>query len=541
MYFVVHHLIQTSRSSNTTGHMSRSIFVMMLVIHTASASVCSICPENTISEPGSYSIAACQCKAGLYGHNGGPCEQCDAGKYKTAAGPQSCTSCPLNTVSPPGSVVCQCQPGWYGPDGGPCKQCDAGTYKTTAGPQSCTSCPLNTVSPPGSVVCHCQSGWYGPDGGPCKQCDAGTYKTTAGPQTCTSCPLNAVSQPGSIVCQCQSGWYGPDGGPCKQCDAGTYKTTAGPQTCTSCPDNSGGSPAGSSRVTQCVMCAVGQSSAMVSNAAPCTEQNTIHRGDYRGMDCNMYKYIPSWGGSRCWVHGNCNACPCSCRSEQNWHCPEPYPPVVETFREVCTTCPPGHRGDGLACTMCALGTFSTSPVSDVCIVGAGNVCPVSRSLACSGRCKSCTPHTDTHSATIMLTDGPGKYDIMVACTYLVTSNYIVTLQFDSFATEQDSDFVTISRCTTASCTNKEQLLYTSGGTDLSAVYASDVTHPFLQLVFNSDGGGVEEGWIAKWNLGLPTPMCTEINCMPGQYQLPNNQSQRANSCANCPIGKSKPN
>ena len=57
----------------------------------------------------------------------------------------------------------------------------------------------------------------------------------------------------------------------------------------------------------------------------------------------------------------CEGCKCSCGA--NYRCPA-RTPAADT--EVCTTCPDGHRGDGLTCTLCTSGTFSTVPVSGSC-------------------------------------------------------------------------------------------------------------------------------------------------------------------------------
>ena len=227
--------------------MLRSNFVMMLVVHTASARVCSICPENTTSEPGSYNLDACQCKPGWYGPNGGLCVQCDAGKYKTAAGSHICTPCPDDHISESGSFsprACQCTAGYYQFYEGYCAPCGYDMYKPEVGPQSCTDCPLNTVSQPTSIVCQCMPGWYGPDGGPCTQCNAGTYKTASGSQICTPCPDNSGGSPvGSSrisQCVCNPGTHGRNGvrpydlgymsPPCTICLADTYVEAGGMQT-----------------------------------------------------------------------------------------------------------------------------------------------------------------------------------------------------------------------------------------------------------------------------------------------------------------------
>ena len=81
--------------------MLRSILAMMAVVCIVGAQECSVCPLNTISEPGSYDVTACHCKTGWCGPNGGPCEQCDIGKYETVALPHISTPCPSTSGGSP--------------------------------------------------------------------------------------------------------------------------------------------------------------------------------------------------------------------------------------------------------------------------------------------------------------------------------------------------------------------------------------------------------------------------------------------------------
>jgi hypothetical protein len=80
------------------------------------------------------------------------CQPCDAGQYSTTVGADSitaCQACPLNSNAPAASnelIDCLCDAGFSGPNGGPCTQCDVGKYKASAGPDDCTDCESGKYS-----------------------------------------------------------------------------------------------------------------------------------------------------------------------------------------------------------------------------------------------------------------------------------------------------------------------------------------------------------------------------------------------------------
>jgi hypothetical protein len=238
---------------------------------------CTDCPTNSNSPARLSSVkgTSCTCNAGSTGPNGGPCEPCVAGKYKTLTGTATCTNCGAGTYSSAGSTACM--------------GCGAGTYSAAVGATAswrCSPCPSNSISPVGSSAltsCTCSTGSTGPNGGLCAPCAAGKYKELTGTVTCTpcgagtysaavgataiskcsACPPNSNSPAGSAAftsCTCNTGSTGPNGGPCAvsnaACVAGKYKTltgtaTASPSsTCIACPPNSN-SPAGSESLTSC--------------------------------------------------------------------------------------------------------------------------------------------------------------------------------------------------------------------------------------------------------------------------------------------------
>ena len=155
-------------------------------------------------------------------------------------------------------------------------------------------------------------------------------------------------------------------------------------------------------------------------------------------------------------------------------------------------------------------------------------CAITRSLTCSGSC-ACTATTSENSGVI--TDGPGSYANFMSCTYLFTSNAIVSIQFTSFAIESVYDWVNIDICTTAACTSTSRLLRASGSTSLASVYSTIPSYPFVRVQFTSDDSIVGVGWSANWAV-TGTPPCGVV-CLSGQYMS-------SNSCLNCLALSSSP-
>ena len=243
-----------------------------------------VCPDEATPSP---TDDKSQCGAGATGPDGGPCDDCQAGKYKSttgtepciscpagkfstdvgATGVSSCTICPANSHSPIGSETagdCSCNSGATGPHGGPCAACGTGKYKTAAGSDACTDCAADSDSPAGSTAstsCTCNAGFTGPDGEACAACAAGKFKTEAGPGECENCGVNTYSGAVAISSQsmckpCPAGSSSEAGstaqsdcregcppgqtgevGSCIDCAAGTFKETVGSGSCLTCPDN----------------------------------------------------------------------------------------------------------------------------------------------------------------------------------------------------------------------------------------------------------------------------------------------------------------
>jgi hypothetical protein len=265
--------------------------------------VCLNCPANSYSSSSGSDLTECLCNTGFTGPNGGPCNQCASGKYKSITGSAACTDCD------PGDVSNSAFTG--------CDACTAGKYESS---NVCLDCPANTDSTSGSVLsgCLCDAGYTGPNGGTCNQCAAGKFKTTTGSAACTdcqagyesnpahftnclicphgeyedaseycvSCPANTyTSASGSYAitdCQCNAGFAGPNGGTCTQCTVGKYKQALGSAACPDC--NAGQTSV--SPFTNCVTCAAGK-----------------YESDSVCVDCDPY-HISSSGSTSC-TFGSC--------------------------------------------------------------------------------------------------------------------------------------------------------------------------------------------------------------------------------------------
>jgi hypothetical protein len=201
-------------------------------VQAVNVSTCETCPEGTVSMAGEI---ICFCAAGLTGPNFGPCELCEAGKFKNWRNSSECVGCPPNSDSVPGTSLCPCNVGYTGPLGGPCVACVAGKYKDTNGTALCTTCPSNSYEPDVAATtvtnCTCNTGYDGADGGPCVACVVGKYKSTNGSTSCEDCAVNTYSDmtaravcsvcPALTVsllgstsiwsCQCTLGYTGPGG------------------------------------------------------------------------------------------------------------------------------------------------------------------------------------------------------------------------------------------------------------------------------------------------------------------------------------------
>ena len=106
------------------------------------------------------------------------------------------------------------------------------------------------------------------------------------------------------------------------------------------------------------ICAAGQSRTTIPVPGCVDRAGTFWVWKLENVRCNWFRF--DWPGY-CVSHNLCTTCGCSCGANALSACPVRTPTVV------CTTCPDGHRGDGLTCTLCTTGEVSTVPVSGSCI------------------------------------------------------------------------------------------------------------------------------------------------------------------------------
>jgi hypothetical protein len=324
---------------------------------------CSICPVNSFSNNASTVLGSCKCNKGYSGADGGPCIPCNAGFYKNTTGSGLCSACPLNSVSNVSSEArtnCKCNRGYSGADGTQCSSCSAQFYKDTIGSENCTACPTTTVSNIASTAltnCRCNVGYTGPDGSACDMCPAGFFKNTTGSATCSACPIRSFSDNASTAlasCKCNRGYSGADGGPCNACSASFYKNTTGSAPCSACPLSSV-SDVASDKLTSC-KCNQGYHGA---DGGPCSS-----------CDANFYK--DSIGS------GNCSACPENSVSQ-----------VASTFAQNCK-CDSGFSGlDGGVCNECAAGTYKETYGSQACTLCEVNKYGITLAAISNKSCLSC--------------------------------------------------------------------------------------------------------------------------------------------------------
>ena len=249
----------------------------------AAAAECDECPENALSDAGSGSIAACQCREGYAISGTDDCQACSAGHYKDTVSDTLCDPCAAGTyqiataatacdvclqdtfTSASGTITCnscqdhssrsqpesptaddadeasdcQCHAGHYLAGDGVCTQCPLGAFKASSGNQACTICDAGYTTEATGAISSIS----------CLQCATDTYTVlVGGAQTCQACPENSSSAQGSDKvgdCECNPGFTEISGTPdhtCQACELGTYKTTSGSDACADCPAGYVGTP-----------------------------------------------------------------------------------------------------------------------------------------------------------------------------------------------------------------------------------------------------------------------------------------------------------
>ena len=431
-------------------------------------SECTLCPDDAQAPARSGQLHNCICNAGYTGVDGGTCDVCAEGKYKTEPGEAACSLCPSDSNAPAASTEqfhCTCNTGFVGADGGICTMCIPGTYKNTTGSTACDACPANSNSSKGSTSntnCQCNPGFTGLNGGSCTQCVAGKFKIEPGDAPCSMC---SVGQYSTLVgaasdvciactansdapeasdeqtdCICNAGSTGIDGGVCSECVAGKYKIATGDALCTNCAAGQYSTSIGATYNT-CQECTANTNAPEASDEQTDCICNAGLTGPNGGICtlCIAGKFKIATGDAPC---SNCNV--------------GYYSTAVGSAFDVCQECtvnsnaPPGsdertdcicNAGstgmDGDLCFECAAGTFKIVTGDDECTNCA--VGQYSTSVgATADVCQSCTPRSNAPEASDEETDcicnagstGPNGG----VCSECVAGKYKITTG-DAFCTK----------------------------------------------------------------------------------------------------------
>lgn len=223
------------------------------------------------------------------------CVECAGGTYKDVLGDEACTVCPLNANS--GATAdnvtdCSCNLGYIGPAGGPCEACEAGKYRSDVNTNICVGCPVgkyneldasfdvgdcqqcptntNTYSDGSgsSLDCVCNAGYeasrnHGDDSYTCTACAAGFYSLASNSSACAACGSGTYSTAtaattANVCTECPDGQYNVDTGKseCSLCPTSTWQDLFAPNTkanaCEACPTNSSHSELGTVDIHDCV-------------------------------------------------------------------------------------------------------------------------------------------------------------------------------------------------------------------------------------------------------------------------------------------------
>ena len=228
--------------------------------HEGSA-LCTNCPGNTESPAGSTVVADCICKEGYTGPNGGHCQACLAGTYKSGTGSGACIACDSGTYSTSSAattcLTCQtCASGQYlsscgGTSTGTCVDCLTEAAKCTGNTYliNCGASYSGACSPCASCLAGEQrNGCTGVSVGLCEACPSGMFKPSTGTEQCQTCPTCSAGKYNTGTCD------GINSNTCVDCVAGKYSNVAGLSACLDCQ---AGKISGAAAATICTTCTEG--------------------------------------------------------------------------------------------------------------------------------------------------------------------------------------------------------------------------------------------------------------------------------------------
>lgn len=349
--------------------------------YTQDLATCAPCPVNSEAPAGSNELNDCVCSSGFTGEDGGPCQACEIGKYKSELGDVACSLCPVNT--------------WQG-----------STASSDA--TSCVACDVNSTSPEGSGAesdCQCKPGFTGPNGGPCVACTDGSYESGTGDAPCTLCSTGT--------------YY--DGSPpytsnqCMSCGANTDTTApagVGVESCVCATGNI-------KEDNACRPCQEGFYCPSDVQETPCYFGASSPTGSSTIDDCLCLPgFYANCTGDSC--HPSCLLCPVNhyCVGGTSiTPCPTDATTLTQTganASDACV-CNPGWYEQDSACLLCGPDSFCANgeqiacPLNSTALAGTGSVaqcfCDAGFTRDAAGLCQACGPHLVCEGVKTTTVDG----------------------------------------------------------------------------------------------------------------------------------------
>lgn len=333
----------------------------------AAASACAPCPANSTGDFFNDAVSDCQCDAGFTGADGGPCVQCELGKYKTQRGTASCGDCGSAAFWPPGAdpavfaceacpqhsarasdlvsgvLGCVCDTGYRRTADATCSLCPEGYYCPQQHVQ--VLCPAHSTAAAGSSTleaCQCLAGFHGGNGS-CAACPVNAFcpRNSAAPAPCpaNSTTLGQAARTNVSACACVAGFY-RDGDACNVCERDSF--CFGDRQL-ACPANSS-APPGVDDVLDCV-CDDGLRMQAMTASSPGPGAECV--------SCDP-TLICRGGGVQTCAAGAFNAnfrCVCTAGS----YCPGGFTSCVGG---ACRSCPPDHWCADNVLTSCAANEYA---------------------------------------------------------------------------------------------------------------------------------------------------------------------------------------
>ena len=556
--------------SGSSGSTTCQLCASNTYSHEGSA-LCTNCTGNTESPAGSTLVTNCICKEGYTGPDGGHCQACLAGTYKSGTGSSACISCGSGTYSTSSAATtcstCQsCSSGQYlsscgGSSAGTCVDCatraasvcQANTYLLNCGASYSGAC-----SPCASCLAGEQrNGCTGVSAGSCGACPSGTFKPSAGTEPCQTCPTcsagkyhvgtcDAVngnscidcaagkysSAAGLTVCQsCVSGTFSTTASSvCTTCTAGKYSSNAGTTQCTDCAAGKYSTTSGADTSATCQNCAAGKysntigadTSATCQNCATGTYSNTIGADtSVTCQDCVAGKYSAAAGASVC---TNCAAGKYSSTSGAS-------------TSATCQNCATGMYSNtigadtSVTCQYCVAGKYSAVAGASVCTNCPAGKYSSTSGGSTSGSCQDCVAGKYSAAGVQLCTNcAAGKYSAATGasvCTDCAAGKYSSTVGASTSATCQDCAAGKYSSTGLSVCTDCAAGKYSAA---TGASVCTNCASGKYSFTSGASTSSTCQNCAAGKYSAAAASVCT--NCASGKYS-----AAGAQQCTDCAVGK----